>query len=95
MIFEIVLGVIFIVWGIVILTGKVDKWLIYPFKKINIKRFRLITGIGNLLGGFLFILDVCFGHNSIFLALFWVLFIVVIALQYTWCRKLPENQTNR
>ena len=93
MIFEIVFGVICFVWGVVILTGKVDKWLIYPFKKINIKRFRLITGIGNLLGGFLFILESYFGHNTIFFVMIAILVVVIIALQYTWCRKMPENQT--
>lgn len=93
MIFEIVFGIICFVWGVVILTGKVDKWLIYPFKKINIKRFRLVTGIGNLLGGFLFILDVCFGYNTIFLGALAILVVVIITLQYTWCRKIPETQT--
>ena len=94
MIFEIVFGVICFVWGVVILTGKVDKWLIYPFKKINIKRFRLITGIGNLLGGFLFILDGCFGgYNTILFVMIAILVVVIIALQYTWSRKIPENQT--
>ena len=92
MIFEIVFGVICFVWGVVILTGKVDKWLIYGGKKqMNEKRFRLITGIGNLLGGFLFILDVCFGYNTIFLGALAILVVVIITLQYTWCRKLPEN----
>ena len=91
MIIEIVVGVLFFVWGIIILLGKVDKWLIYPGNKINMKRFRIVRGIGYLLGGFLFILDVCFGYNTIFLALFWIWFIVLITLQYTWCRKSPEN----
>ncbi len=93
MIFEIVFGIICFVWGVVILTGKVDKWLIYPFKKINIKRFRLITGIGNLLGGSLFFLGGCFGCDSIILVLLAILSIVIITLQNTWCRKMPENQT--
>ncbi len=93
MIFEIVFGVICFVWGVVILTGKVDKWLIYPFKKINIKRFRLITGIGNLLGGFLFALESYFGHNTIFFVMIAILVVVIITLQYTWCRKIPEIQT--
>lgn len=95
MVFEIVLGAFAFVTGVVVLTSKVDKWLIYPLKTINEKRFRLVTGIGYLLAGVLFIVEGCFGRNAIFLTLFWLLFIVVIALQYTWCRKLPENQTNR
>ena len=96
MIFEIVFGIICFVWGVVILTGKVDKWLIYGGKKqMNEKRFRLITGIGNLLGGSLFFLGGCFGCDSIILVLLAILSIVIITLQYTWCRKLPENQTNR
>lgn len=91
MIIEIVVGVLFFVWGIIILLGKVDKWLIYPIKQINTKRFRVVKGIGNLLGGFLFILDVCFGYNTIFLGALAILVVVIITLQYTWCRKLPEN----
>lgn len=95
MIFEIVFGILAFVVGIVILTGKVDKWLIYPSKQTNEKRFRLVTGIAYLSGGVWFILIGYFGYNAIFLALFWVWFIVLITLQYTWCRMSPENQTNR
>ena len=94
MVFEIVFGIICFVWGVVILTGKVDKWLIYGGKKqMNEKRFRLITGIGNLLGGSLFFLGGCFGCDSIILVLLAILSIVIITLQNTWCRKIPENQT--
>ena len=94
MIFEIVFGIICFVWGVVILTGKVDKWLIYGGKKqMNEKRFRLITGIGNLLGGSLFFLGGCFGCDSIILVLLAILSIVITTLQNTWCRKMPENQT--
>ena len=94
MVFEIVFGIICFVWGVVILTGKVDKWLIYGGKKqMNEKRFRLITGIGNLLGGSLFFLGGCFGCDSIILVLLAILSIVIITLQNTWCRKMPENQT--
>ncbi|MBR3567952.1 MAG: hypothetical protein IKN94_06730 [Salinivirgaceae bacterium] len=94
MIFEIVFGIICFVWGVVILTGKVDKWLIYGGKKqMNEKQFRLITGIGNLLGGSLFFLGGCFGCDSIILVLLAILSIVIITLQNTWCRKMPENQT--
>ena len=91
MIFEIVFGIICFVWGVVILTGKVDKWLIYAGKQMNEKRLRYVSGIGYLLGGVLFTLEGFLGYNSIFLALFWVWFIVLITLQYTWCRKSPEN----
>ncbi len=93
MILGIVFGVIFIVWGIVILTGKVDKWLIYSGKQMNEKRLRYVSGIGYLLGGVLFTLEGCLGHNSITYFLIGVLLIVILTLQYTWCRKMPENQT--
>lgn len=93
--FWIIFGAIAFVLGFIVLLGKVDKWLVYPLKQTNIKRFRLVTGIGYLLAGVCFILIGYFGYNAIFLALFWVLYFVVITLQYTWCRKNPENQTNR
>lgn len=93
MVFEIVFGILAFVVGIVVLTGKVDKWLIYPLKQTNEKRFRLITGIGNLLGGSLFFLGGCFGCDSIILVLLAILSIVIITLQNTWCRKIPETQT--
>ena len=93
MILGIVFGVIFIVWGIVILTGKVDKWLIYSGKQMNEKRLRYVSGIGNLLGGFLFALKSYFGHNTIFFVMIAILVVVIITLQNTWCRKMPENQT--
>lgn len=92
--FWIIFGALAFVIGVVVLTGKVDKWLVYPLKQTNIKRFRLVTGIGYLLGGIYFILTGCFGHYATSSALFWVLFfVVIITLQYTWCRKMPENQT--
>ena len=87
----IILGAKVFVLGIITLLGKIDKWLIYPLKQANIKRFRLVTGIGYLLAGVCFILNGSFGYNAIIFQLFWILFIVVITLQYTWCRKLPEN----
>lgn len=95
MIAEIVLGVIFIVWGIVILTGKVDKWLIYSGKQMNEKRLRLVRGLCCLLGGVWFILEGCFGFdtNIIFLVPLAILCIVTAILEYTWCRKMPETQT--
>ena len=93
MVFEIVFGILAFVVGIVVLTGKVDKWLIYPLKQTNEKRFRLVTGIGNLLGGFLFALESYFGHNTIFFVMIAILVVVIITLQYTWCRKIPEIQT--
>lgn len=90
MVFEIVFGILAFVVGIVVLTGKVDKWLIYPLKQTNEKRFRLVTGIAYLSGGVWFILEY-FGYNVVSSALFWIWFIVLITLQYTWCRKSPEN----
>ena len=91
MILGIVFGVISFVWGVVVLTGRVDKWLIYAGKQMNEKRLRYVSGIGYLLGGVLFTLEGFLGYNSITNMLIWVFFIVILTLQYTWCRKMPEN----
>ena len=86
---EIVVGVILFVWGIIILLGKDDRWLIYPGNKINAKRFRIVKGVSNLLLGVGFAtLQLVDDFITILLG---ILIIVAIILQLTWCRKNPEN----
>ena len=88
MIIEIVVGVLFFVWGIIILLGKVDKWLIYPGNKINMKRFRIVRGVSNLLLGVGFAtLQLVDGFVTCLLGILIVAFI----LNLTWCRKNPDN----
>ena len=88
MIIEIVVGVLFFVWGIIILLGKVDKWLIYPIKQINTKRFRVVKGVSNLLLGVGFAtLQLVDGFVTCLLGILIVAFI----LNLTWCRKNPDN----
>ncbi|MBR4619634.1 MAG: hypothetical protein IKO46_01495 [Salinivirgaceae bacterium] len=92
MVFEIVeifIGVIFFVWGIIILLGKIDKWLFYSGKQINMKRFRIVRGAESLLGGVWFVTNHLLGNLSTVLLA--ILIIVPLFLQFTWCRKLPEN----
>ena len=89
MIIEIVVGVLFFVWGIIILLGKVDKWLIYPGNKINMKRFRIVRGVSNLLLGVGFAtLQLVDGFVTCLLG---ILIIVAFILNLTWCRKNPDN----
>ena len=89
MIIEIVIGVIFFVLGIIILLGKDDRWLIYPGNKINAKRFRIVKGVSNLLLGVGFAtLQLVDDFITILLG---ILIIVAIILQFTWCRKNPDN----
>ncbi len=89
MIIEIVVGVLFFVWGIIILLGKVDKWLIYPIKQINTKRFRVVKGVSNLLLGVGFAtLQLVDGFVTCLLG---ILIIVAFILNLTWCRKNPDN----
>ncbi|MBO7143842.1 MAG: hypothetical protein J6W13_03345 [Salinivirgaceae bacterium] len=89
MIIEIVVGVLFFVWGIIILLGKVDKWLIYPIKQINTKRFRVVKGVSNLLLGVGFAtLQLVDGFVTCLLG---ILIIVAFILHLTWCRKNPDN----
>ena len=89
MIIEIVIGVIFFVLGIIILLGKDDRWLIYPGNKINAKRFRIVKGVSNLLLGVGFAtLQLVDDFITILLG---ILIIVTIILQFTWCRKNPDN----
>ena len=88
MIIEIVVGVLFFVWGIIILLGKVDKWLIYPIKQINTKRFRVVKGVSNLLLGVGFAtLQLVDGFVTCLLGIL----IIVAFLNLTWCRKNPDN----
>ena len=88
MIIEIVVGVLFFVWGIIILLGKADKWLIYPIKQINTKRFRVVKGVSNLLLGVGFAtLQLVDGFVTCLLGILIVAFI----LNLTWCRKNPDN----
>ena len=89
MIIGIVIGVIYFVLGIIILLGKDDRWLIYPGNKINAKRFRIVKGVSNLLLGVGFAtLQLVDDFITILLG---ILIIVTVILQYTWCRKNPEN----
>ncbi len=89
MIIGIVIGVIFFVLGIIILLGKDDRWLIYPGNKINAKRFRIVKGVSNLLLGVGFAtLQLVDDFITILLG---ILIIVTVILQYTWCKKNPEN----
>ena len=89
MIIEIVIGVIFFVLGIIILLGKDDRWLIYPGNKINAKRFRIVKGVSNLLLGVGFAtLQLVDDFITILLG---ILIIVAIILQFTWCKKNPDN----
>ena len=89
MIIGIVIGVIFFVLGIIILLGKDDRWLIYPGNKINAKRFRIVKGVSNLLLGVGFAtLQLVDDFITILLG---ILIIVTIILQFTWCRKNPDN----
>ena len=89
MIIEIVIGVILFVLGIIILLGKVDKWLTYTGKQINMRRLRLVRGAEYILFG------VWFATNRLvadfYFVLFAILIIVTIILQFTWCRKNPDN----
>ena len=88
MIIEIVVGVLFFVWGIIILLGKVDKWLIYPGNKINMKRFRIVSGVENICGGAWLATLQLFGD---FFTILLVIIVVAFILQFTWCRKNPDN----
>ena len=89
MIIGIVIGVIFFVLGIIILLGKDDRWLIYPGNKINAKRFRRVKGVSNLLLGVGFAtLQLVGDFITILLG---ILIIVTVILQYTWCKKNPDN----
>lgn len=92
-IIEIVVGVLFFVWGIIILLGKDDKWLIYPIKQINTKRFRVVKGVSNLLlgVGFATLQLVDDSYHVIIEILFCIVLIVTVILQYTWCKKNPDN----
>lgn len=93
MIIGIVIGVIFFVLGIIILLGKDDRWLIYPGNKINAKRFRIVKGVSNLLlgVGFATLQLVDDSYHVIIEILFWIVLIVTVILQYTWCKKNPDN----
>ena len=89
MIIGIVIGVTFFVLGIIILLGKDDRWLIYLGNKINAKRFRIVKGVSNLLLGVGFAtLQLVDDFITILLG---ILIIVAIILQFTWCRKNPDN----
>ena len=89
MVVWIVIGVTFFVLGIIILLGKDDRWLIYPGNKINAKRFRIVKGVSNLLLGVGFAtLQLVDDFITILLG---ILIIVAIILQFTWCRKNPDN----
>ena len=108
MVFEIVeifIGVIFFVWGIIILLGKIDKFIaIYrnaseeERKRINIKRLRLVHAVT-----FWAICAICMVlprlpiHESagiktlIIMGIFLAVCTVSITLSFTWCKKKTEN----
>ncbi|MBO4603047.1 MAG: hypothetical protein J5651_07800 [Salinivirgaceae bacterium] len=93
MVVWIVIGVTFFVLGIIILLGKDDKWLIYPGKQINTKRYRIVSGVSNLLCGVWFATNHLVGdsYHVIIEILFWIVLIVTVILQNTWCKKNPDN----